>query len=203
MASKWWFKGLLLETCNCAHGCACNLTARPTYGNCRAIVGFKVKEGRYGDTVLDGVDFVLCADWPGAIHKGNGKGCVIVSDKASPAQLEAISAIATGQAGEGGPFAIFASTYSETAKVLTGPVSMESGVRRASIDAGKYGHAKIGPIISDMDGSEADVHMVIPNGFQWRDGVIVNTEEATLNVDGLSYSYKNSSAFIADCAYNC
>ena len=203
MASKWWFRGQLLETCNCAHACACNLTMIPTHGNCKAMVGFKVKEGRYGDTKLDGVEFVLCADWPNPIHHGNGKGRVIVSDKVSPAQHEAISAIATGQAGEGGPFAIFASTFSEPAKVLKGPVAIESGVRRGSIDAGKYGHAKVGPIISDMDKSEADVHMVIPNGFQWHDAVIVNTDEATLNADGVSFGYKDSSAFIADCEYNC
>lgn len=203
MAGNWWFKGLMLETCNCAHACSCNLTMLPTDGTCRAVVGFKVKEGRYGDTKLDGVEFVYCAAWPGPIHRGNGKGRVIVSDKATPAQREAIAAIATGQAGDGGPFAIFASTFPEPAKVLSGPVSIESGVRRGSINAGRYGHAKIGPVISDMDGSEADVHMVIPNGFAWRDAVIVNTDEAKLNADGLSYSYKNSSAFIADFAYNC
>lgn len=203
MAGKWWFRGLLLETCNCAHGCPCNLTARPTYGNCRAVVGFKLREGRYGDTVLDGVEFVYFADWPGAIHQGNGKGRVVVSDQATREQREAIATIATGQAGEGGPFAIFASTFTEPAQVLTGPVTLESGVRRGRIDAGRYGHAKIGPVLSDMDGSEADAHLVLPAGFAWRDAVIANTDEAQADVAGLAYGYRDSSAFIADCAYNC
>jgi hypothetical protein len=56
------------ETCNCDYGCPCNFSGFPTYGNCRTLVLFHIRSGSYGDTKLDGLDFIVAESWPKAIH---------------------------------------------------------------------------------------------------------------------------------------
>jgi len=43
--SKWWWKADYIETCNCAHGCSCNLTMIPTDGTCQGIEAWKIRGG--------------------------------------------------------------------------------------------------------------------------------------------------------------
>ena len=57
--ADWWLKADHLETCNCAHGCPCNLTMVPTDGTCHAIDVWHIKEGTYKDVRLDGLIIAL------------------------------------------------------------------------------------------------------------------------------------------------
>ena len=61
---------------------------------------------------------------------------------------------------------------------------------------------KVGPILSDMDGSEANARLVMPDGFIFKDGAIVNAADGHVHGPGLDFSYGMSSAFIAEVAYN-
>jgi Protein of unknown function (DUF1326) len=47
----WYMKADYVETCNCDYGCPCNFTSFPTYGNCRTLVLFHIREGNFGDNV--------------------------------------------------------------------------------------------------------------------------------------------------------
>ena len=71
-AVKWSYKGTYLEYCNCAYGCPCNFSGFPTHGNCRAVIVLKLDEGSCGDVDLAGTTVVGIADWPKAIHDGDG-----------------------------------------------------------------------------------------------------------------------------------
>ena len=53
-----------------------------------------------------------------------------------------------------------------------------------------------------MDGSEANARLVMPDGFIFKDGTIVNVDEGQVHGAGLDFTYSNSSAFIAEVAYN-
>jgi hypothetical protein len=69
----WYLKADYVETCNCDYGCPCNFTGFPTYGDCRALVLYHIREGNYGDKIkLDGLDIIYAVSWPKAIHEGNG-----------------------------------------------------------------------------------------------------------------------------------
>jgi hypothetical protein len=61
---------------------------------------------------------------------------------------------------------------------------------------------QIGPILSDLDKSEADAHMVLPSGFIFKDGVVLNTDSCRVNAPGLQFSHSKSSAFFSDVEYN-
>ncbi len=200
--ADWWWKADYLETCNCSYGCPCNLTMIPTDGTCQAIDVWHIKEGAYKDARLDGLIIALIVRWPNPIHKGNGRAVVFVDERANEAQRDALSKIGTGQAGLGGPFQIFATTYSEPAKVVYGPIQLERRGKQATLRLGNVARAEIEPIRSDMDNSVADAHMVLPSGFIWKDSEIVNTKICDVNIGGLSFQHENSSAFLSVVEYN-
>lgn len=201
---KWWWKAEYIETCNCAHACSCNLTMIPssTDNTCQAIDAWKIKEGASNGTSLNGLGVALIVRWPNAIHRGNGRAIVFIDERADEKQRVALREIGTGKAGAGGPFEIFATTYAEAAKVQFGRFVFERQGRRGRVELGNIARAQIGPILSDMNQAEADAHMVLPTGFIWKDGIIVNTDSCEVTAPGLEFSHSDSSAFFSDVEYN-
>ena len=200
--AEWWWKAEYYETCNCAYGCPCNLNSIPTDGTCQAIDAWLIREGTFKDTRLDGLGIGLLVRWPNPIHEGNGKAVVFIDERADEAQRKALEQIGTGKAGPGGPFEIFASTYSEPPQVVYGPVQLERNGKRATIRFGDMGQADLGPVISAMDGQEAEISMVMPGGFIWKDGLMVNTDRCEVKTDSLDFQHKDSSAFLSAVEYN-
>jgi hypothetical protein len=174
----------------------------PTDGTCQAIDVWQIREGAYGDVRLDGLTIALIVRWPNPIHHGNGKAVVYIDERADKSQREALAKIGVGQAGSGGPFEIFSTTYSEPAKVVYGPIQVSRKGKRATLRLGSAASADIEPIISDMDKSEANARMVLPGGFIWKDSEIVNTKVCDVNVEGLTFRHENSSAFLSAVEYN-
>jgi hypothetical protein len=199
---KWSWKAEYIETCNCSYACSCNLTMIPTDNTCQAIDAWKIIEGKYDDTSLDGLGIALILRWPNPIHRGNGRAVVFIDERANEKQRKALSEIGTGKAGPGGPFEIFATTYSEPATVRFGSFEFERSGRRGHLKLGDLATAQIGPIHSNMDNSEADAHMVLPSGFIWKDGVILNTDSCNVDAPGLEFSHSGSSAFFSNVEYN-
>jgi len=56
---QWMMETEYIQSCNCAYGCPCNFNALPTYGNCEALLGYRVRKGNFGNTKLDDVKFCL------------------------------------------------------------------------------------------------------------------------------------------------
>lgn len=200
--SEWWWKADYFETCNCAYGCPCNLTSIPTDGTCKAIDAWWIREGTAGEVRLDGLKMALLVAWPNPIHEGNGRAVVYIDERADDAQREALARIATGAAGPGGPFEVFASTYSEPARVVYGPVELEVEGKRVSMKFGDMARADLAPIRAEVDGSEASARMVLPGGFIWQDAEMVNTEMCEVKAGAFAFSFKDSSAFLSQVEYN-
>jgi hypothetical protein len=105
----WRLSGDYFETCSCDFVCPCipsNLAARPTKGDCFFAFAFHVDQGRFGAVKLDGLAFAVVGFTPGVMGEGNWKVGLIVDERASGEQQQAIAAIASGQAG--GPMAALA-----------------------------------------------------------------------------------------------
>lgn len=200
--ADWSWKADYLETCNCAYGCSCNLTMIPTDGTCQAIDTWWIREGSYGEVKLDGLGLALIVRWPNPIHHGNGNAVVYIDERADESQRDALAKIGTGQAGPGGPFEIFSTTYSEPARVVYGPFQITRDGKRATLRLGDIASVDIEPVISDMDNSEANARMILPDGFIWKDSEIVNTKICEVNAQGLSFRHENSSAFLSEVEYN-
>ena len=48
---RWQLKVDYVEACNCDFGCPCNFSGFPTGGFCEALVGYHIREGRFGRPV--------------------------------------------------------------------------------------------------------------------------------------------------------
>ncbi len=108
MATNWQVSGQYFETCSCDYLCPCiytNLAGRPTQdGVCTFAFVFHIDRGRYGKTALDGLNFAVIANCPGpTMADGNIVVGMIVDERASAEQQEALTQIGSGQGG--GPMA--------------------------------------------------------------------------------------------------
>jgi hypothetical protein len=133
MTTKWQISGEYFEACSCDSVCPCptsGLAARPTKGACDAGLVFTIARGEYATTKLDGLSFAVLLHTPGPMIEGNWTVGVVVDERASNEQRDAITAIASGQAG--GPMAAVAPLVGTFAGVETKPFTTESeGMRRS------------------------------------------------------------------------
>lgn len=167
----WEAKMTEFINCNCAYGCPCQFNALPTHGDCYAIAGFVVTEGRFGDTDMAGVKAVGILHWPGPIHFGNGSVEAIVDEGASPAQREAILKIMTGQ--ETTPMATMFSVYASTMTTVHEPrfapiefeVDVENRTSRLSVPGLIEGKGE--PIRNAVTGEISRSRIDLPNGFEY------------------------------------
>jgi hypothetical protein len=104
---NWSLRGEYMESCNCDYLCPCiytNPQSPVTYDHCTAVMVFRIDEGRSGTTRLDGMKFALVIRSGKVMADGNWIFGVVVDEAADPAQRQALSAIAGGEAG--GPPAV-------------------------------------------------------------------------------------------------
>ncbi|PYO45639.1 MAG: hypothetical protein DMD84_28170, partial [Candidatus Rokuibacteriota bacterium] len=90
---QWQISGEYFEACNCDSVCPCptsGLAARPTKGSCDAGLVFHVQRGQYGSTWLDGLSFAVLLHAPGAMIQGNWTVGVVLEERASKEQREAL-----------------------------------------------------------------------------------------------------------------
>jgi hypothetical protein len=104
--TSWQLSGDYCETCSCDFLCPClpsNLAAQPTRGSCHFAFAFHIDQGQYGSLTLDGLNFAVVGSTPGVMSQGNWSVGLILDERATAEQQQAITAIASGQAG--GPMA--------------------------------------------------------------------------------------------------
>ncbi|HSV47195.1 MAG TPA: DUF1326 domain-containing protein [Ramlibacter sp.] len=136
--SSWQISGQYMETCNCTLLCPCissNMAARPTEGDCKAAVALHIEQGAKDGVRLDDLSFVVVLHSPGPMAEGNMTVGLIVDERASDAQAEAIGAIATGAAG--GPMAALAPLVGKIAGVERRPIRFEQDGLNYTLTAGE------------------------------------------------------------------
>jgi hypothetical protein len=131
--TSWEVSGDYFETCSCDFLCPCiisNLAARPTQGYCAVAMVFHIDRGRHGSTTLNGLNFAVVARTPQEMGKGNWSVGLIADERATLEQQQALTAIATGQAG--GPMAGLAPLIGTFLGVEAKPIRFEkNGMSRS------------------------------------------------------------------------
>ena len=98
----WQVRGEYFEACSCDSVCPCptsGLAATPTKGSCDAGLVFQIERGQHGTTALDGLSFAVLLHTPGPMIRGNWTVGVVVDERGTPEQRDALTRIASGQAG--------------------------------------------------------------------------------------------------------
>ena len=128
---SWQASGQYYETCSCDFVCPCilgQMSVRPSKGSCTFAMAFQIERGRYDTVSLDGLGFIVLGLTPEAMGKGNWSVGVIADDRASAEQRDAITAIASGQAG--GPMAALSGLVGTFLGVESAPIQFDrSGVK--------------------------------------------------------------------------
>jgi hypothetical protein len=125
---QWKISGDYFEACSCDSVCPCptsGLAGRPTKGSCDAGLVFHIERGVHGTTSLDGLNFAVLLHTPEAMGAGNWTVGLIVDERATAAQREAIVAIGSGQGG--GPMAAVGPLVTKFAGVESRPIRIERG----------------------------------------------------------------------------
>lgn len=130
---SWQIAGDYFETCSCDYLCPCiftNLAGRPTKDWCNFAMVFHIEKGNSEGISLDGLSFAVIGHAPEIMGKGNWSVGLIIDDQASTQQKQAITTIASGQAG--GPPAILNGVVGNFLGVESGPIQFQkSGLRRS------------------------------------------------------------------------
>ncbi len=168
---KWSIKAREFVNCNCSYGCPCQFNALPTHGNCEAVSAMQIDEGVHGNTQLDGLRFIGIFRWPGAIHEGKGEAAVVIDERASAPQREALLRILTGKDTEPGAtiFQVFFTTFEKVHEPIFAAIDFEVDIERrigrAVVRGVTEGRGE--PIKNPVTGAEHRVRIDIPNGFEY------------------------------------
>jgi hypothetical protein len=156
----WRIEGEYMETCNCTFLCPCitsNLTATPTEGDCKVAIAMRIDKGEKDGVKLDGLSFIVAMHAPKAMAEGGITVGLIVDERATKEQADAIGAIATGVAG--GPMAALAPLVGKVAGVEKRPIRYEADGLRRSVRAGDL----IDQACEGLPGAAPDSPLAIDN----------------------------------------
>lgn len=179
----WMMDATEIGNCNCAWGCPCQFNALPTHGFCCAVGGFRIDEGYYGESRLDGLKWLMMVSWPGPIHEGNGRWQFVVDESADGQQRAAIDAIVHGRdTDEGATFlAIFASTITDELPTLYKPIEFECNVekRTGRVSVPGLVETRVEPIRNPITGEEHRARIVLPNGIEFTEAELASGTSQT------------------------
>ncbi len=195
----WRIRGPEISNCNCDWGCPCQFNALPTHGDCRAMTAMHIDQGHFGEVSLDGLKWVGMFAWPKAIHEGHGEAFVVVDDKASPEQREAILTILSGGETEPGAtiFNVFATVIDHMHDPVFLPILFEADRERrvGRVSVAGVIDTEVNPIRNPITGDEHRARVALPNGFEYKEAEFASGDT---NAGGpVSLSWTSSHAHLA------
>ena len=169
--ANWNFEGKEFASCNCAYGCPCQFNALPTHGNCKAFQAIHIEKGQHGSTSLDGLSTVALFAWPGAVHEGNGEAQLIIEERATSPQRDALLRILAGQDTEPGAtiWQVFSATFARVHDPIFAPIEFTVDVERriASLKVPGVLEGRGEPIRNPVTGAEHRARIDLPGGFEY------------------------------------
>lgn len=198
MAARWQLNGKVLISCNCDWGCPCNFNARPTAGKCEGGWTWHIERGDLDGTSLDGLSFSVYANWPGAIHEGNGEALILIDERANAAQRSAIEELLGGKIG--GPWAVLGWTWPKVyGPHATAYEVVFDGVN-SRLKCGNYVEVEGGPIRNPVSGAEAYPGVVLPQGIVVKRADLGATTRFTVS-HGVEYDHSGKYLAVGDFQY--
>ena len=135
-APAWQVNGQYYETCSCDFVCPCilgQMAVRPSKGWCTFAMAMQIEKGHFGTVPLNGLGFIVVARTPEEMGKGNWSVGLIVDERATAEQRDAITAIASG--GAGGPMAPLSGLIGKFLGVESAPIRFDRNGLKWSVTA--------------------------------------------------------------------
>src|SRR5437868_5044551 len=134
---SWSISGEYFETCSCDYVCPCilgQMAVRPTHGSCTFAMALQVERGTFGAVPLSGLAFIILGYTPAEMGKGNWKVGLVIDERATAEQREAITAIASGAAG--GPMAPLSGLIGKFLGAEFAPIRIDRSGLKYTVKAG-------------------------------------------------------------------
>jgi hypothetical protein len=131
---EWALRGEYMESCNCDYLCPCiytNPQEGATHDQCIAVMVFRIDEGHFGETKLDGLKFALVIRSGKVMADGNWIFAGVVDESADVVQRAALAAIFGGEAG-GVPALIRQNLVSDFRWIEFKPIEVQIGALKRS-----------------------------------------------------------------------
>ncbi len=134
---SWSISGQYFETCSCDFVCPCitgQMAVRPSKGSCTFAMAMQVERGSFDKVPLEGVAFIILGFTPAEMGKGDWSVGLVIDERASAEQRDAITAIASGAAG--GPMAPLSGLIGKFLGAEQAPIRFERNGLKFTVTAG-------------------------------------------------------------------
>ena len=97
----WRIAGDWFDNCSCAVACPCTFAQAPDNNFCEHVLFWHIREGHFGEVELNGLCVVQVGSFEGSLWdaESRGRAGLIIDDRASDLQADAISQIFSGNVG--------------------------------------------------------------------------------------------------------
>ena len=199
--TKWAIEADFLQACSCDYGCPCEFSAPPTRGFCDGTGAWQVAKGHFGDISLDGLGLAFAANWPKAIHEGNGTLALMIDERATPQQREALLTICSGKAG-GLPFEILAATITKLLDPIFTRIDFNWNGRDSTVRVGSYLQIAVEPIKNPVTKEPESVRVDHGTGFVFKTAEAVSARECNVEIPGLRFAWPDKAGFVTRVNYS-
>jgi len=199
-AGGWNLKGTIVEACSCDVSCPCPFGSSPSAGDCSALLGWHIDDGKFGDVVLDGFNVAVMFYAPGFVSKGNWKLGWYVDERADPQQREALGSIFSGKAG--GSLAFFdGPLVGERLGVKVARIEYEANGKRRRITMPRLADADI-TAISGRDGADVTLNNLAPGIHTSATRVVAKSTRLTYQDNGFDWNISGKNGNYSEFTYS-
>ncbi|MGH2445128.1 MAG: DUF1326 domain-containing protein [Candidatus Limnocylindria bacterium] len=139
--TKYSIEGRLLEVCSCNVLCPCWIGEDPDGGTCDSALAWRIDQGEIEGVDVSGLTLAASVHIPGNVLAGNWKAAILVDDRASREQQDAMLKVFTGQLG--GAIADLAGLIGEVVAVERVPITFTVDEGKGTLVVGSYAEAEL------------------------------------------------------------
>ena len=194
----WSLKGTYFESCNCDVACPCLFLSPPTKGECTALVGWHIEDGRDENISLSGLNVALAVHSPGHMATTPWNVAVYVDDRADADQNASLMKIFGGQGG--GHPARLATHIGAIVGVRSAPIQFTVKEGKHALNIPNIADVEIAPIAGQGgDPVTIDGHpLCIAPGFA---ATVAKSSKLVFSDHGMSWNLTEKTAVFSPFAY--
>jgi hypothetical protein len=198
----WNIEGTYFENCNCDMVCPCStsgLTVAGDQDRCRVELAFHVDTGNADGVDLADLTVCMLADAPAMMADGGWKVAVLVDDRATPEQAEALGSIFGGQMG--GPLGDLAPLIGEVVGSGPAPIEYVDDGFTHRVTAGSMVDLTVEDFVSPLDSTGKGIRI---SGVGFPADTLAAGTATTARVDayGLTWDNTGKNSFSAPFAWS-
>jgi hypothetical protein len=196
-AAGYQLEGSLLEVCSCDTLCPCWIGEDPDQGTCDSVLAYNLDKGTIAGVDVSGLSIVSAVNIPGNVLEGNWRQLVLIDDRASDEQADAMLSAFSGKLG--GPLADLAQLVGEVVAVERAPISHEIVDGAGTLRVGDKIHCEMHPY-TGPDGSVTTLNNSIFSTVPGSPAFVgkADTQKVDIPEHGFQWSYENKNAIQSD-----